>query len=108
MTQNWEEFIDNLNDPGHKFAKDQLKNMIKSAGEDPDPFLRRQSEKLERYLNQLAAGQITKEQIDEYVRDIKEITEMKASDMQLPAKASAERLAKGIEDHIIQGMLPLI
>lgn len=89
-------------------AKDELKNLVKNAKADSEDFIKRQGAKLERYLNQLAAGQITKDQFEGYVRDIRDLTEMQALKMSVAGKASAQRLANGISNLIIDGLLALI
>ena len=104
----WEDFIDNLPDPTGKLAKDQLKSLVNSAKADSEEFIKGQGEKLEAYLNQLALGEITKDQFAGYILDIKALTEMQALKMSVEAKARAQRLAKGITDLIIDGLLSLL
>ena len=104
----WEDFIDNLRDDAGKLAKDEFKDLVKSAKGDANEFIRRQGEKLELYLTQLAEGKITKEQFEGYVCDIKDLTEMHALKMSVAAKVRAQRLVSGITDLIIDGLLDLI
>jgi hypothetical protein len=63
---------------------------------------------LDRYLNQLALSQMTKEQFEGYMRDIQDLTEMQALKMSVAAKARAQRLVQGVTDLIINGLLALI
>lgn len=108
MSPKWQDFIDNLKDDAGKLAKDELKDLIMTAKDNSEGFIKRQGEKLELYLNQLATEQITKEQFEGYVRDIKDLTEMQALKMSVSAKASAQRLVNGIINLIIDGLLSLI
>lgn len=108
MASNWEVFIDNLNDDAGKLAKDELKGLVKAAKNDSEAFIKRQGEKLERYLDQLAAGAITKDQFKEYVEDIRDLTVMEKLKMSVAAKASAQRLADGITSLVIDGLLSLV
>jgi hypothetical protein len=104
----WEDFIDNLKDDEGMLSKDTLKNLVTAAKADSEEFIRRQGEKLELYLSQLATGQITKEQLNSYIIDIKDLTEMHALKMSVEAKVKAEHLIIGICNIIIDGLLRLI
>lgn len=104
----WEDFINNLKDEAGKLAKDELKDLINTAKTDSEDFIKRQGVKLERYLSQLAKDEITKDQFEGYVIDIRDLTEMQALKMRVVAKAHAQRLANGIENLIIDGLLGLI
>lgn len=108
MASKWEDFIDNLRDEAGKLAKDELKDLVKTAKEDSEEFIKRQGEKLELYLNQLAMGEVTKEQFEGYILDIRDLTEMKVLEMSVEAKAKAQRLGKGIVNLIINGLISLL
>lgn len=108
MPSNWETFIDNLKDGAGVLAKDELKNLVNTAKTDSDAFIKSQGQQLELYLSQLAAGQITKDQFEEYILDMKDLTEMEALKMSVAAKASAQRLVDGITNLVINGLLTLI
>lgn len=56
----------------------------------------------------MATGQMTKEQFGALVNDLKGLTEMKALELQVAAKASAQRLVAGITKLIIDGLIKLI
>ena len=104
----WEDFIDKLQDPMGKLDKDELKSLVNSAKTDSEEFIKMQGEKLKLYLNQLATGEITKDQFAGCILDIKALTEMQALKMSVEAKAKAQRLAKGITDLIIDRLLSLL
>jgi len=104
----WEDFIDNIEDSIGKLAKDELKNLIETTKSDSEDFIKRQGEKMEVYLTQLASGNITKEQFEGYIRDIQALIEMKALQMSVASKARAQSLAHGITNLIIDGLLKMI
>ncbi len=108
MGLEWHDFLDGLKDDAGKLAKEELKELIESTRGDSADFLKRQGEKLERYLNQLAAGLTTKEQFEGYVLDVRDLTEMQALEMSVAARARAQHLAEGITSLIINGLLGLI
>ena len=104
----WQEWLHSLGGKLSDLAVGELKKLIETAKNDSEEFTKRQGEKVERYLNQLATRQITKEQCQGYMEDIKDLTEIKALQMQVEAKARAQRLANGIKDIIIEKLLKLI
>lgn len=108
MSNKWEDFIDNLIDNSGKLAKDDLKNLIKSAENDSEEFINAQGVKMERYLTQLATNAITKDEFEGYILDIKNLTEMQALKMSVAGKAKAQSLVNGISNLIINGLLKLI
>jgi hypothetical protein len=108
MNSKWEEFIDNIKDTTGKLAKDELKNLVKDAKSDSEDFIKRQGEKLELYLNQLASGQITKEQCEGYLIDLRDLAEMQALKMSVAAKARAQSLAMGVTNIVLNGLIKLI
>ncbi len=104
----WEDFIEGVVDDAGLLVKDEVNDLLKSAKEDSEEFLRRQGEKIENYLNQLAGGKISKEQLEGYLIDIKDLTEMHALRLSLAGRARAQRLADGITNIIIGRLLALI
>jgi hypothetical protein len=79
-----------------------------SAKDDKNEFINRQAEKLELYLNQLAAGRITIEQFEGYVTDIRDLTELRALKMSVAGKASAQRFVKGITELVLKGLVAMV
>jgi hypothetical protein len=104
----WEAFVDSLIAGGKQIAKQELKSLLVLAKGEANDFVRGQGEKLERYLNQLAAGQITKDEFAILVKDLRNLTEMRALELEVAAKASAQRLVAGITKLVIEGLLKLI
>jgi len=104
----WHRFIDDLRDTGGQLASEELKGLVAGAKGDSDEFIRRQGEKLELYLDQLAQGMMTKAQFEGYVLDIRDLTEMQSLKMSVSARARAQNFAKGITALVINGLLTLI
>ena len=108
MSANWEDFVSNLKDGAGSLLRMELSDLITNAKGDSDAFIKRQGEKLELYLNQLANGQITKEQFQGYVCDIRDLTEMHALKMSVAGKASAQRLVDGVIKLVINGLIAMV
>ncbi len=108
MPEPWEIFIDSLRDSAGVLAKEELKALVANAKADSNQFVRKQAIKLERYLNQLATGEITKEEFEGTLEDLRTLTEMQSLKMKVAAKASAQRLCRGMEEIILNGLMKLL
>ncbi len=108
MSSPWETFVDSLIAGGKQIAKNEMKSLVSVAKGDANKFIRSQGQKLERYLNLLGAGQISKEEFELLVKDLKTLTEMQALELDVAAKASAQRLAAGITDLMINGLMKVV
>lgn len=104
----WKDFVNNLKDEAGSLAKSELIGLVTSTKADADEFVRKQAEKTERYLNQLASGEITKEDFVQNMKNIQRLTEMQLLKLSVAAKASAQRLSDGIQNLIIGKLLSLI
>ena len=108
MPAKWETFIDGLKDDAGTLAKEELKNLVYEAKSSTDLFIRDQGWKMEKYLTQLAAGEITKEQFKGNIEDLKDLVEMRQMELSVAAKASAQRIVAGISKLMIDGLLKLL
>jgi len=108
MNQQWEQLFQDLKGEAAELLKGELGKWLTEVKAETDSFVRRQAEKTELYLNQLAAGQITKQQAQSYLVDIKDLTTLQELKMSVAAKASAQRLVKGIEDLILDRLFALL
>lgn len=102
------DFIDSLVDEGKKLAKDELKVLIASAKKDQSDFVRLQAENIERWTVMLADEQLTPEGYKLLVRKMEVLTQLDIIKLKVQAKASAQRLASGIQDLVIKGLFALI
>lgn len=89
-------------------CKDDLKRLVSGAKHDANEFVRKQGQKLERYLDLLGAGQISKEEFELWVKDLKTLTELRALELEVAAKASTQRLVAGITDLVINGLMKVV
>ena len=85
-----------------------MEELINSAKKDSEAFIKRQGEKLELYLTQLAEGKITKREFEGYVIDIRDLARLQARKMKVRANARAQRLVKNIQQLILDSLLKLI
>ena len=108
MATKWQKFVTSLKDDAGILATKELKNLINNAKQDTEVFIKRQGQKLELYMNQLAEKKITKKQFEGYILDIRDLTRIQSRKMKVRAKAKAQRLVKGIKDLIIDGLIKLI
>jgi hypothetical protein len=108
MPQNWEAFVNNLKDEAGLLAKSEPKNLISGAKADSDAFVKRQGVKPERYLDQQVLEEITPEEFRGYVEDIRDLARTQELKTKVAAKASAQRLCKGIEELILNGLMRLL
>lgn len=108
MTEPWITFIDELKDEAGILAKNELKDLISDSLEDTEEFTRNQAQKIQRYLNQLALSQITKQQFEGYMVDTADLTRMHAVKMEVAAKVRAQRLADGVQNLILDRLLKVL
>jgi hypothetical protein len=108
MAVRWQDFIDGLKDDLSILAKDELKHLIINAKKDSEAFIKRQGNKIEFYIAQLANKRINKRQFEGYILDIRDLTKLQARKMKVRAKARAQRFAANVQTLIIDRLLKLI
>jgi len=108
MAKQWEEFFKELIEATGELIKEEVRELLDSAKDDSEVFLKRQAEKIEKYLNQFAAGEIDKEQLKGYLMDIKALTEMFALQLSMAGRVRAQHLAKAISELVIDKLLAFI
>ena len=101
-------FIDSLVDDGKKLAKDELKKLVADAKKDKSDFVRLQAENLERWTVMLADKDLTPAGYKKLVKKMEVLTQLEVIQLKVKAKASAQRLADGIQGLIIDGLFKLI
>lgn len=102
------DFIDGLEDESKKLAKDELKKLISDAKTDLSDFVRLQAENLERWTVLLADKDLTPAGYKKLVKKMEVLTQLHIIKLDVQAKASAQRLADGIQSLIIEGLFKLI
>jgi hypothetical protein len=102
------DYIDGLAEKNPTLARDELKELIRSARNDESEFVRLQAVNVERWIVMLAAGEITSAGFTRLVTQMEILTEPETIELDAAAKASAKRLAEGIQKHIIDGLCKLL
>jgi hypothetical protein len=102
------DYIDGFADKSSTLAKEELKELILSAKKDESEFVRLQAVNVEHWTGMLAAGQLTPAGFKRLVTKMDVLTELENIKLDAAAKASAQRLADGIQKHIIDGLCKLL
>lgn len=102
------DFIDGLVDDGKVLAKDELKALVAGARKDTSDFVRLQAENLERWTVMLADGDLTSAGYKKLVKKMEVLTQLEVIKLKVKAKASAQRLAAGVQSLIVDGLFKLI
>lgn len=102
------DFIDGLVDDSKALAKAELKKLIVDAKKDESDFVRCQATNLERWTVMLADGDLTVKGYKKLVKKMEVLTELNNINLKVSAKASAQRLADGIQQLVIDGLFALI
>lgn len=102
------DFIDGLADEGKTLAKAELKQMVADAKKDQSDFVRLQAENLERWTVMLAEGDLTAKGYKKLVQKMEVLTQLDVIKLKVAAKASAQRLADGIQILVIDSLFALI
>lgn len=105
--QSWTTFVDNLDDLDDD-AKKELKKFVSDSAKSGQDFVRRQGEKVKLYLNQLAAGEIDKDQLKGYLEDIQILTAGQVALMSGKAKKAAQTFLNKLGVLVIQGLIAAI
>ena len=102
------DYIDGIADKSSLLAKEELKELILSAKKDESEFVRLQAVNIEHWTIMLAAGQLTPAGFKRLVVNMDVLTELETIKLGVAAKASAQRLADGIQRHVIDGLCKLL
>ena len=102
------DYIDGFKDETSTLAKDELKELISTAKKDESEFVRLQAVNVEHWTVMLAAGQLTPAGFRRLVTNIDILTELETIKLDVEAKASAQRLADGIQKYVLDGLCKLL
>lgn len=102
------DFIDSIKDESGKLAKKELKTLVTSSKKDQSDFVRLQAENLERWTVMLSEGDISVKGYKKLVKKMEVLTQLDVIRLKVSAKASAQRLASGIQDMVVKGLFKLI
>jgi hypothetical protein len=93
-------FIDGLADETKTLAKAELKQLIASAKQDESDFVR--------WTVMLADGELTPKGYKLLVQKMEVLTQLEVIQLKVKAKASAQRLAEGIQELVVKGVFSVI
>jgi hypothetical protein len=102
------DYIDGFKDETSTLAKDELKELISSAKKDESEFVRLQAVNVEHWTVMLAAGELTPKGFKRLVSKMEVLTELETIKLDVAARASAQRLADGIQKYVIDGLCKLL
>lgn len=102
------DFIDGIKDESKILAKDELKQLIASAKKDESNFVRLQAENFERWTVMLAENELTAKGYKLLVKKMEVLTQLEVIKLSVKAKASAQRLASGIQEIVVKSLFALI
>jgi hypothetical protein len=102
------DFIDSIKDQAGTLAKDELKNLVSMAKKDESDFVRLQAENLERWTLMLADEELTPEGFKRLVQRMEVLNELQNIKLKVQAKASAQRLADGITNLVVNQLFKLV
>lgn len=102
------DFIDGIVDESGNFAKKELKELISSSKKDKSDFVRLQAENFERWSIMLADGDLTVKGYKKLIKKMEVLTQLEVIKLSVAAKASAQRLAAGIQDVVVKSLFALI
>jgi len=102
------DYIDGLQDRAGTLAKEELKTLISAAKKDKSEFVRLQAANVERWTEQLATGEITPAGFKKLVPKMDVLSKLETIKLEVAAKASAQRLADGIQKYVIEGVCKLL
>lgn len=102
------DFIDGILDETGKLAKEEFKELISSSKKDTSDFVRLQAENLERWTIMLADEDLTSKGYKKLVKKMEVLTQLEKIKLKVSAKASAQRLANGINEIVVKGLFALL
>jgi len=102
------DFIDSVVDESKGLAKSELKGLIATSKKDTSDFVRLQAENFERWTVMLAEGDLTVKGYKKLVKKMEVLTQLDTIKLKVSAKASAQRLADGIQEIVVKGLFSLI
>jgi len=108
MPAQWEKLFDGITGVKADALKSELVAFLGESKKDSELFIKRQAAKIEKYLVQLANGEITKAQFESSMKDIEAVTRQKALELSVKSKARAQKLADGIKGLILSRLLNMV
>jgi hypothetical protein len=102
------DFVDGIKGGSLDLVRGELKGFLGGLKDRTDTFSQQQRGKIEKYLLQLALGQITKQQCQDMMEDIAELAAMEVRLEKVTTKAAAQRIQEGVTSLVINGLIKAI
>lgn len=90
------------------YAKDEIKDLIKQAKDDKVEFIKSIGRDLERYVKELALGEISKQEFEDLVKDLASLEKIECRRLSAKAKIRAEEITQGITGIVVDNLCKLI
>lgn len=103
-----DEFVDGIKNGSFALVRGELKGFLGGFEDRTDEFSQKQKGKIEKYLLQLALGQITKQQCQDAMVDIQDLAIMEVRLEKVTTKAAAQRIQEGVTNLVINGLIKAI
>jgi hypothetical protein len=103
-----DEFFNSIKDGSFALIRGELVTFVDGLKNRTDDFSKQQHVKIEKYLLQLATQQITKQQFQDAMLDIKTLAEMELRLENVQRKAAAQRITDGLTKLVINGLIKAI
>lgn len=103
-----EKYLAELLGESKKLARKELCNLVKKTKSDSESFIRKQGERLEKYLKKLAEGKITKSEFKGLVKGLVSLKKIRALKISVEAKVRAEKIARGIRNLVLDRLFKII
>ena len=101
-------FVNGLKDDSFSLLRSEFIGFVDGLKNRTDDFSKEQHAKLEKLLLQLTAQQITKQQFQDAIIDMKTLADMEVTLEKVETKASAQRISDGLQKLVINGLIKAI
>lgn len=101
-------FINGIKDDSFALLRGEFAGFVDGLKKETDEFSRKQHAKLEKFLLQLAAQQITRQQFQDAMNDMKTLADMEVTRAKVEGKAAAQRVSDGLQKLVINGLISAI
>lgn len=108
MAANWKSIIDNLQGQITQQAKNDAKNFVDQLLTDGNAFAQRQGKKITAYLSEYAAGEMTKQELEESVRDVQRLLNIQANEESAQAKQKLQGFGTQVGTILLQAVIMAI
>lgn len=103
-----EQFVSNIKDEAGTLARSEILEFLRWNAAEADEFTKQLKQDVDRYMLQLAAGQITKRDLEMYLRSHQRQAEAHLLVAGVVRKAMTQRLVNGIKDLLIGNLLKFL